>query len=70
MKSCKRAKALCHEDGKAWDSADTEGDSKVVAISSDDDRTEYVNRAKGLLAQEGLAPFVAWNPRWKPSKST
>jgi len=48
-----KAKELCREDGKVWDSAniDRGATGKVVTIASDSDHAEYLNRAKALLSQ-------------------
>jgi hypothetical protein len=49
-----KAKELCREDGKVWNSADFEGGSptEVAAIATDSDHTEYLNRARALLKQK------------------
>lgn len=50
----RKAKDLCREDGKVWDSADFEDGSasKVVAIASDSDHAEYLSKAKSLLERK------------------
>jgi hypothetical protein len=49
-----KAKELCREDGKVWNSADFEGGSatEVGAIATDSDHAEYLNRARALLKQK------------------
>jgi hypothetical protein len=49
-----KAKELCRDDGKTWDSAELPGDSegRRNAIASDSDHSEYLNRAKALLEQK------------------
>jgi hypothetical protein len=48
------AKDLCRNDGKAWSLDDLQnrvpGVTMVSLIADDNDRTEYLNRAKALLA--------------------
>ena len=49
-----KAKELCRDDDKVWDSASLQSGpaQKMAAVASDSDRAEYLNRAKTLLEQK------------------
>ena len=51
-----KAKDLCRSEGKAWSVDDLKsrvpGVSMVTVVAEDNDRTEYLNRGKALLANE------------------